>query len=71
MVQQQLTASLFALALASLGAGVVGLYARPREAFRGFWFMGGVWGLIDGAVAWSAFVQEPMPTRRTPRRPRH
>ncbi len=61
MVQQQLVASLFALALVSLGAAVVGLYAGPRESFRGFWFMTGIWGVIDGAVAWSSFVQEPMP----------
>ena len=61
MVQQQLVGSLFALALVSLGAAVLGLYARPREFFRGFWFMCGIWGVIDGAVAWSSFVQEPMP----------
>jgi hypothetical protein len=61
MVQQQLVASLFALALVSLGAAVLGLYAGPRESFRGFWFMNGIWGVIDGAVAWSSFVQEPMP----------
>ena len=61
MVQQQLIASLFAVALVSLGAAVVGLYAGPRESYRGFWFMNGIWGVIDGAVAWSSFVQEPMP----------
>ncbi len=61
MIQQQLMAALFALSLASLGAAVVGLYARPRESARGFWFMCGVWGLIDGAIAWSSLVQEPMP----------
>ena len=60
-IPQQLVASLFALALVSLGAAVVGLYAGPRESFRGFWFMCGIWGVIDGVIAWTSFVQEPLP----------
>ena len=60
-IPQQLVASLFALALVSLGAAVVGLYAGPRESFRGFWFMCGIWGVIDGVVAWTSFLQEPLP----------
>lgn len=61
MIQTQLAASLLALALASLGAAVVGLYVKPGEFWRGFWFMCGIWGVIDGAIAWSSLVQEPMP----------
>ncbi len=61
MIPQHLVASLFALALTSLGAAVAGLYAGPRESLRGFWFMCGIWGVIDGVIAWSSFVQEPLP----------
>ena len=61
MISQQLVASLFALALVSLAAAVAGLYAGPRESFRGFWFMCGIWGVIDGVIAWTSFVQEPLP----------
>jgi len=61
-IPQQLVASLFALSLVSLGAAVAGLYAGPRESFRGFWFMCGIWGVIDGVIAWTSFVQEPLPT---------
>ena len=48
-----LTVQILAWALVSLGAAVVGLYARPREFWRGFWFMAGVWGLIDGGIGLS------------------
>lgn len=60
MIQQQLVASLFALALVSLASAVVGLYARPRDFWRAFWFMGGLWGAIDGGIAWVSLVSEPM-----------
>lgn len=61
MIPQQLVASLFALALVSLGAAVAGLYANPRESYRGFWLMCSIWGVIDGVIAWTSFVQEPLP----------
>jgi hypothetical protein len=61
VIHQQLSASLFALALVSLAAAVVGLYARPRESARAFWFMCGAWGFLDGVIIWSSFVQDPMP----------
>ncbi len=61
MIHQQLSATLFALALVSLAAAVVGLYARPRESARAFWFMCGAWGFLDGVIVWSSFVQEPVP----------
>ena len=61
MIPQQLVASLFAIALVSLGAAVAGLYAGPRESYRGFWFMCGIWGVIDGVIAWTSFLQEPLP----------
>lgn len=61
MIQSQLVAALFALALVSLVSALVGLYARPGDLWRGFWFMCGVWGFIDGVIAWSSLVQEPLP----------
>ena len=51
-----LTLQLLAWALINLGAAVVGLYARPREFWRGFWFMVGLWGLIDAGIAFSGLL---------------
>ena len=34
-----------------MGAAMVGLYLQPREFWRSFWFMTGMWGLVDGAIA--------------------
>jgi hypothetical protein len=61
LIAQQLTASILALALVSLGAAVGGLYARPRESARAFWFMCGMWGVLDGAIVWPSLIQEPVP----------
>lgn len=61
MIQHDLTTVLFAVAILSLGAGLIGLYARPREFFRGFWFMVGLWGFIDGGIAWFSLLQDPLP----------
>jgi len=58
-IQDQLIAGLFLWALVSLGTATVGLYSRPRDLWRHFWFMSGVWGLIDGLIAWFAALGEP------------
>jgi hypothetical protein len=58
-IQDQLIALLFLWSLLSLGTAVIGLYGRPHEIWRPFWFMSGLWGLIDGAIAWFALLQEP------------
>jgi len=52
---------LLAWSLVSLGTSVVGLYARPRELYRGFWFMSGLWGLIDGVIGLAGLFQKPIP----------
>ncbi len=56
---QFLGGALLLWALISLGTGLIGLYARPNDRWRGFWFMSGLWGLIDGGIAWFGLVTEP------------
>ncbi|QDV36694.1 DUF6992 family protein [Tautonia plasticadhaerens] len=58
-IQHRLVVGLLLWSLASLGAATVGLYARPSEFWRSFWFMSGIWGLIDGLIGWSALLGEP------------
>ncbi|MDX2039538.1 MAG: hypothetical protein SFX72_23060 [Isosphaeraceae bacterium] len=60
-VVKQLVAGLFAWTLASMGAAVVGLYAKPREYWHAFWFMTGIWALVDGILAWFGLVNRPGP----------
>ncbi|WP_390852807.1 DUF6992 family protein [Aporhodopirellula rubra] len=60
MIHQQLIATIFALALVSLGSATVALFMRPRDSVRGFWLMVGLWGLLDGAIVWPALIQDPM-----------
>lgn len=60
MIHQQLIATIFALALVSLGSATVALFLRPRDSARGFWLMVGLWGLLDGAIVWPALLQDPM-----------
>jgi hypothetical protein len=55
-IQQSLIVGLLFWAFLSLGAALVGLYARPGEFWRGLWFMSGLWGLIDGLIAWSGLL---------------
>jgi hypothetical protein len=54
---EYLVAGLFLWSLVSLGTAVGGLYARPDELMRSFWFMNGLWGLIDGGIAWFALIR--------------
>jgi hypothetical protein len=49
-MHQQLIASIFAVALVSLAASTIALFTRPREAYRGFWLMLGLWGVLDGVI---------------------
>lgn len=56
---QFLGVALILWALLSLGTAIVGLYAKPNDRWRGFWFMSGLWGLIDGGIAWFGLVTEP------------
>jgi hypothetical protein len=58
LIQDQLVAGLILWLLLSLGTAVIGLYARPGEFWRSFWFMSGLWGLIDGGIGWFAMLQE-------------
>jgi len=58
---QLLTQLLFGWALIGGIVCLVGLYAQPREFYRGFWFMNGLWCMIDGLVAWVSLWQE-LPT---------
>lgn len=57
----QLGVLLLAWALISLGTAVVGLYAQPNPFWRGFWFMSGLWGFIDGAIAWFGLIGGDVP----------
>ena len=55
-IRHQLVTGLLLWSLASLGTATIGLYARPGEFWRAFWFMSGLWGLIDGLIAWFALL---------------
>ena len=59
-MHQQLIASIFAVALLSLAASTIALFTRPRESYRGFWLMLGLWGILDGVIVWPSLLQEPM-----------
>ncbi len=51
-----LTTGLLAWAFIALGASIAGLYWLPSahtQFWRGFWFMNGIWGLIDGIIGWA------------------
>ena len=57
-----LTVGLIAWAFLSLGAAVAGLYFPPKkdcECWRAFWFMNGIWGLIDGVIGWANLITNP------------
>jgi hypothetical protein len=58
LIHDQLIAGLILWSLFSLGTAVIGLYARPGEFWRSFWFMSGLWGLIDGGIGWFAMLQK-------------
>lgn len=61
-IRLALIAGLFVWSLLSLGTATAGLYARPGETARAFWFMSGLWGLIDGLIAVYALLAD----RQTP-----
>ncbi len=57
-----LTVGLIAWAFLSLGSAVAGLYFPPKkdtECWRAFWFMNGIWGLIDGIIGWANLITAP------------
>lgn len=60
MIHQQLTASIFALALISLGSATIALFRRPSEPQRGFWLMVALWGLLDGIIVWPSLLSDPI-----------
>jgi len=47
---QSLSTILLFWTLLSMGAAIVGLYRPRSDLWRGFWFMNGMWGAIDGAI---------------------
>lgn len=55
-LQSTLVAALLLWSLVSLASAMAGLYARPGDFWRSFWFMSGLWGLIDGLIAWYGLV---------------
>jgi hypothetical protein len=58
LIQDQLIAGLIRWSLLSLGTATIGLYIGPGEFWRSFWFMSGLWGLIDGGIGWFAMLRE-------------
>lgn len=56
---QLLTIALLGWGLAGSALSVVGLYLQPREFWRGFWFMSGVWCFIDGVIGWFGLFGTP------------
>ncbi len=59
-VQGQLLAVLLAWSLIWLTAAFSALYSAPRELWRHFWFMSGLWAAIDAAIVWYGLVASPM-----------
>ena len=55
-LQHSLVSALLLWSLASLGTSVTGLYAGANDFWRSFWLMSGLWGLIDGLIAWYVLV---------------
>jgi hypothetical protein len=67
IVIQYLIAWLFLWSLLSMGAAVFGLNARAQEFWRSFWFMTGMWGMVDGGIAWYALLRPALdPTALVP-----
>lgn len=60
-IQGQLITVLIFWSLLSLGTATAGLYARPGEFWRSFWFMSGLWGLVDGLIAGFALLGKAQP----------
>ncbi|QDV35666.1 DUF6992 family protein [Tautonia plasticadhaerens] len=58
-IRRQIVSGLLLWSLLSLGTATIGLYARPKEFWRSFWFMSGIWGLIDGGIGWVALLGDP------------
>lgn len=61
-VVTELVAGLFLWSLISLSASVFGLCARPNDFWRSFWFITGMWGLVDGGIALYALISPPAST---------
>ena len=59
--QAHLTLVLLAWALVTLSASVVALGQGPREWWRAFWWMSGLWGAVDGGIAYLGLVRDPVP----------
>ena len=55
-IQHSLVTGLRFWSLLSLGTATIGLYACSAEFWRSFWFMSGLWGLIDGGIALFALL---------------
>lgn len=60
-IHLRIIAGLLLWSLLSLGTALIGLYAQPRAFWRSFWFMSGMWGLIDGGIGWFALLGDPQP----------
>jgi len=60
-IQGRLIEALMVWALVSLGTATIGLSARPGDRWRSFWLMSGIWGLIDGLIAWLALHGSTQP----------
>ncbi len=57
----QLIVALTGWAVAWLTAAAAGLFARPGDYWRGFWFMSALWAAVDGAIAWWGLVNRLLP----------
>ncbi len=60
---EALAQGLMLWALLSLGGGVLALGRAQAPFWRGFWWMTGVWGLVNGGIAyWAWTAPEPEPS---------
>jgi len=67
LVGERIAQGLMLWALACLGGALLGLWRTQDGFWRPFWFMTGVWGLVNAAIAyggWLGAELEPAGLRR-------
>jgi hypothetical protein len=61
-IHQHLLIGLLAWTLVFMTGSLIGLYRQPTDFGKGFWFMSGMWVLVDGAIVLWSMISGPVPT---------